>query len=437
MYLTLYRLFSMLGAPFIDFYLRRRLTRGKEDAARFNERLGQPGLPRPNAPIVWVHAASIGESLSILPLMKALLERYEDVHVLLTTGTVTSAALLEKRLPERMIHQYVPVDRPHTIRRFLQHWRPGLALWVESELWPNLILETQAFGCPMVQINARISLNSYTKWQRYDTMCQRMMRCFSLSLAQSDVDKKRFAKLGANNAKYIGNLKFDAPPLPADPKETGNLITMIGDRPVWVAASTHEGEEALIRQVHTMLKKHHSSLLTIVIPRHPDRAKDIKQVLEPKLHTALRSRGEEITLDTDVYIAGTIGELGMFYRMSGIVFLGGSLVPHGGQNPLEAARLECALLTGPHTENFTEIYHELEAAEVLVRVRDADELADAVDALMTDHEKQETLATNTVAMMEAKTGIIPLYADELAPYFNAISRHKPVDATDEDAGENA
>ncbi len=431
MYTSLYRFLSYAGGPLIDFYLMRRKQVGKEDPKRYTERLGHPGFPRMSGPLVWVHAASVGEGVSVLPLIKAVVNKYRDVNVLLTTGTVTSAKVLESRLPKRAFHQYAPIDKLVTVRRFLDHWRPDLALWVESELWPNMIIETHRRGCPLIQINARLSPNSYEKWQKYNSLARDMLICFSLSLAQSEEDVTRLKKLGAPNAKCLGNLKFDAPALPADPKETGKLVTATGERPMWVAASTHPGEDELIADAHIKLKLAHDKILTVIIPRHPERGEDIERMLkEKKLTVARRSQKQDIEENTDIYIADTIGELGIFYRMAGITFMGGSLVEHGGQNPLEAARLECALLVGPHTASFTDIYNELEKEHAVIRVRDSDALAEKVGVLLSDHEKQEDFASRAMKLMASKSGILEHYMDALSPYLKPISRDI---APDEDA----
>ncbi len=428
MLLKLYRTLSFIAGPFIDLYLIFRKKTGKEDPKRFSERLGKPGFPRPDGKLVWVHAASIGEVMSVLPLVEVLLEKYE-VNVLITTGTVTSAKLMESRLPEKCIHQYVPIDKLITVQRFLDHWRPDIAFWVESELWPNLVIETEKTGCRMIQLNARISIPSYEKWQRYKSLGENMMSCFSLSLSQSEEDAERLTKIGAPNARFVGNLKFDAPALPADPKETGKLVSMIGERPIWVAASTHPGEEEIIAGIHRKLREKYDNILTIIIPRHPERGEEIKAVFSEE-NPALRSEGQEITEETQVYVADTIGELGIFYRLSGIVFVGGSLVEHGGQNPLEAARLECAIVSGPHTANFRRIYDEMESEQAFLRVSDGENLADTVLELFGDPEKQEQLANTALELIESKSGALENYLAELEQYLEIL----PVKQTsDEDS----
>jgi len=425
MHLKLYRWFSFILGPLIDLYLIWRKSLGKEDTKRFSERLGHASLPRPSGSLLWVHAASVGEAMSILPLITSITEEFRDLNILVTTGTVTSAKLLEGRLPMRAFHQYVPIDKVITVRRFLSHWRPNLALWVESEFWPNLIIETHKTGCAMIQINARISVPSYEKWQRYPDFAKSMLSCFSLCLAQSADDRDRLINLGATNAKYIGNLKFDSPPLPADPKETGKLISMVGERPLWIAASTHPGENEIVGKIHSTLKQDHENLLTIIIPRHPEKGPEIASTLSEKgLNISLRTASQEINETTDIYIADTIGELGIFYRLSGIVFMGGSLVPHGGQNPLEAARLECALITGPHTNNFLRIYEELEKNEAVIKVKDEAELTSTLGELLVDHEKQRKLASTSLALMESKAGVLDGYLKEMAPYLKPLSTPK-------------
>ena len=243
-----YRYASLLATPVIDAWLAHRRRRGKEDHARFGERLGRPSLPRPDGRLVWMHGASVGESLSLLPLVARLREAFPDVPILITSGTVTSAQLLRERLPAGVQHQFVPVDRPGAVRRFLQHWRPDLSVWVESELWPNLILETAARGTPMLLLNGRLSRRSAARWRRAPKLSRPLLAVFDCVLAQTDADAERFRALGARNVTVQGNLKNDAPPLPADEDGVAALSQTIGARPCWAAASTHEGEEAMVAE---------------------------------------------------------------------------------------------------------------------------------------------------------------------------------------------
>lgn len=420
--LKIYRWLIYLAGPFIDLYLISRKKIGKEDDKRFPERLGRAGFPRPAGSLVWIHAASVGEAISVLPLINSITDKYKKINVLLTTGTVTSAKILEQRLPSRTFHQYIPIDKMVTVRRFLEHWKPDLALWVESELWPNLIIETHKTGCQMIQINARLSENSYEKWKRGRHLAERMLRCFALSLVQSEDDGKRLADLGAKNVKYIGNLKFDAPPLPSDPKETGNLLSMIGERHIWLAASTHKGEELIVANTHKKLKETYPDLLTIIAPRHPQRCEEICQELADfeDMEVAVRTKGDNIKDSTDIYIADSVGELGIFFRLTGIVFMGGSLVDHGGQNPLEAARLECAIITGPHIKNFAGIYKELKDEGAYIEVNNEAELVRAVSSLLSDHEKIDGFSTKALELVESKQGIAKNYINEMKPFFKPL-----------------
>ena len=389
-----YRCASLLATPMVDAWLAHRRRQGKEDRARFGERLGRPGLPRPEGRLVWMHAVSVGESLSLLPLVARLREALPDVGVLITSGTVTSAQLLSERLPASVCHQFAPIDRPGAVRRFVQHWRPDLAVWVESELWPNLILETAARDIPMLLVNARMSDRSAARWRRAPHLSGPLLAAFTSVLAQTETDAARYRALGARNVAVRGNLKNDAPPLPAEDDEVAALRRAIGDRPCWAAASTHEGEEEAVGEAISALRRAFPSLLTILAPRHPERGSAIAEMLKRRgLATARRSEGGVIAPATVVYLVDTLGELGLVYRLADIAFIGGSLGPHGGHNPLEPARLDCALIAGPHTENFAEAYAALESAGALGRVSDADALAGAVRTLLDDETRRTVRAT--------------------------------------------
>ncbi|MDE0391184.1 MAG: 3-deoxy-D-manno-octulosonic acid transferase, partial [Rhodospirillales bacterium] len=371
-----YRYASLLATPFIDAWLAHRRRRGKEDRARFGERLGRPSLPRPEGRLVWMHGASVGESISLLPLVARLREALPDIQVLITSGTVTSAQLLRERLPAGVQHQFVPADRPGAVRRFTRHWQPDLAVWVESELWPNLILETAARGCPMLLLNGRMSDRSNARWRRAPQLSRPLLAAFDSVLAQTEADAERFRALGARNVAVRGNLKNDAHPLPANEKGVAVLGQAIGARPCWAAASTHEGEEEIVAESILALRRTFPDLLTILAPRHPERGDTTAELLERSgLATVRHSTGGAIAPGTAVYLVDTMGELGLIFRLASIAFVGGSLAPHGGHNPLEPARLDCALVTGPHTENFTEAYAALEDASAVSRVSDARTLA--------------------------------------------------------------
>jgi 3-deoxy-D-manno-octulosonic-acid transferase len=374
MILGFYRLLTTLGGPLIRRHLQRRLARGKEDPARFEERLGKAGLPRPAGGLVWLHAASIGEAVSMLPVVEALLKR-PGVAVLVTTGTVTSAAMMKDRLPAGAIHQFVPVDRIAWVRRFLDHWKPDLALWVESEFWPNLLVETARRRIPLVLLNGRVSARSFRRWLKMRGFIGRLLSCFVLCLGQTEEDARRLASLGAANTACLGNLKFAAPAPPADEAALAALLAELGDRPRWLAASTHAGEEALAARVHKTLDI--PGLVTLIVPRHPDRGAGIAA----ETGAALRSRGEPIR---DVYVADTLGELGLFYRAAPVVFVGKSLIGEGGQNPLEPARLGASVLFGPHMGNFADIAHRMQEAGAAKQVAAEGDLVAALAERFAD-----------------------------------------------------
>jgi 3-deoxy-D-manno-octulosonic-acid transferase len=361
--LALYRSAWSVASAVAPLVLRARAKRGKEDPARLGERRGIASRERPTGTLIWIHGASVGESLAALPLVSALLEK-PNRHVLVTTGTVTSAQLMAERLPPRAFHQYAPLDAALSVRRFLKHWRPDLALFIESELWPNLILETRAQGVPMALINARLSERSFRGWHRAKPLARRLLSSFDECLAQDDRVADRLRALGATSVRVAGSLKADAPPLPADQNAFNAFLTALGPRPIFLAASTHPGEEEQLLQIAQDLRAPHANALTIIVPRHPARGPEIEALaLARGFSVKRRGTGALPEAGTEIYIADTLGELGLFYRAAKFAFLGGSLVEHGGQNPLEPARLGIAVLTGPHTHNFEEIFEALLGAQ--------------------------------------------------------------------------
>jgi 3-deoxy-D-manno-octulosonic-acid transferase len=286
-----------------------------------------------------------------------------NLRILLTSGTVTSAAIVAKRFPADIIHQYVPYDSPRYVARFLDHWRPSLALFIESDLWPNLILSSAARRLPMVLINGRMSHRSFPRWRRVSSTISALLGRFDVCLTQSRVDAERFTALGSRNVVVTGNLKLDVPAPPADFTKLERLMSVTRGRPVIVAASTHPGEEEILIEAHRALVGFLPSLLTVIVPRHPGRGEAISRMISAAgLHAALRSREELPTAATDIYVADTMGELGLFYRLSPIVFMGGSLVEHGGQNPIEAVKLGASVVHGPHVFNFSDVYEALDSA---------------------------------------------------------------------------
>ena len=421
MILRFYRTLTNVGAPIISAYLNKRRRAGKEDPIRFGERLGNPGKPRPSGPLVWLHGASVGEGVSLLPLVERLLA--ENVNVLITTGSVTSAKLMEKRLPEGAIHQYVPVDRLPYVQTFLAHWQPNLAVWCESEFWPNLICETVDGGgrAPLILVNGRVSSKSFRNWQKAHGFISGLLGRFDLCMGQTTEDAARLGRLGAKKTACHGNLKFAAPPLPADETQLAELKGAIGTRPVWLAASTHAGEEVLIGRVHTELKKRYPALLTIIAPRHPDRGPTIAADLRCSGHeVSERSKAHPLLGETDIYLADTMGELGLFYRLTQAVFMGKSLLARGGQNPLEPACLGCAIVHGPYMDNFVEMADEFYAARASLQVEDEAGLVETIGHLLSDPSKREALGLRAKTLAEQKAGVLDAVMGELQPYLTRI-----------------
>jgi 3-deoxy-D-manno-octulosonic-acid transferase len=358
--LRVYQTLSAAAVPLAPVLIKRRLKQGKEDPARINERRGMTADVRPHGPLVWIHGASVGEVLAAAGLIERL--RALNLRILLTSGTVTSAAVAAKRFPPDVIHQYVPYDSPRYVARFLDHWQPSLALFIESDLWPNLILAGAARRLPMVLINGRMSHRSFPRWRRISGTIEALLGRFEVCLAQSEVDAERFTALGSRNVVTTGNLKLDVQAPPADNARLERLMAVTRGRPVIVAASTHHGEEEILAEMHRELARYFPQLLTVIVPRHPNRGEAIAGMIAASgLHVTLRSHKDLPTATTDIYVADTMGELGLFYRLAPIVFMGGSLVEHGGQNPIEAIKLGAAIVHGPHVFNFTDVYDALDA----------------------------------------------------------------------------
>jgi 3-deoxy-D-manno-octulosonic-acid transferase len=412
-----YRGLGLCAGPLIDAWLAHRRRIGKEDPQRFGERLGQAGLSRPAGRLVWMHGASVGEGASLLPLIARLREAEPNISVLVTTGTVTSAQMLRKRLPEGALHQFAPIDRPNVVRRFLSHWQPDLGVWVESELWPNLVLETAARGTPLLLINARMSERSAARWRSMPRMIGPLMKAFDRVFAQTEVDAERFRALGARDVAVCGNLKNDAAPLDVDEAMLAALRRAIGDRHCWVAASTHEGEEAIVAEAHQRLQAEFADLLTIVVPRHPDRGAAIAASLESRgLSVARRATEGAVTDSTAIYLADTLGELGLMYRLADVVFVGGSLTPHGGHNLLEPARLDSAIVAGPSMENFSEACGALDQAGALETVADAAGLAEAVGSLFRDETTCRRRRAAAASVAQALGGAADAALDVIREY---------------------
>jgi 3-deoxy-D-manno-octulosonic-acid transferase len=414
MTLRAYRRAMSAATPLANLWLKRRLRRGKEIEERLTERHGQPTLSRPDGPLVWLHGASVGELMAVIPLIERL--RSQDVHVLVTSGTVTSAKVVQERLPD-VLHQFIPLDAPRFVGRFLNHWRPDLALFIEQDLWPNLILAAARRRIPLVLINARMSEQSFKGWRSLRRTARALLGNFDLCLAQSSLDAERFSQLGMKSVQITGNLKLDVPAPPADEAMLAGMQRATTDRQVLVAASTHPGEEDAVIEAHRRARKTRPRLLTIIAPRHPERGPDVlARAVAAGSRGMLRSRGVMPDVRTDVYVADTIGELGLFYRVAHVVFMGGSIVEHGGQNPIEAAKLGKPILHGPNVWNFADIYAALDASRGAEEVENIGHLAMRIGDLMKDQAGRKASGDAAMRTVERLSGALERTYAELEPY---------------------
>ncbi|MCJ2014508.1 3-deoxy-D-manno-octulosonic acid transferase [Methylobacterium sp. J-076] len=413
--LRLYRTGLRIGEPAVAGLLAWRARRGKEDPRRLGERRGLPGRARPVGPLIWMHGASVGEVLSLVALVEGMIAR--RYSVLVTTGTRTAADLISSRLPPGAVHQYVPLDAPRWIDRFLEHWQPDIAVVAESEIWPNTIIALDEREIPLILVNGRMSERSFKGWERSRRTAAALLSRIAVCLAQTEEDGSRFAKLGAPRVSITGNLKFDAPVPPADPQQLNYLRPMMAGRPVWLAASTHHGEEAAIAYAHAELRSRFPNLLTVLAPRHPGRGADAAACAAAVgLRSARRSAGGRPHPSVELYVADTIGELGLFYRLSPLVFVGGSLVPRGGQNPIEPVRLDAAVLHGPYTGNFTQVYDALDRAGGAALVANGSELADLVGQLLADKPRLARMARDGQAALRPFEGAVARTLAVLDPF---------------------
>lgn len=425
--LRAYRLFSTAMTPLTPLFLARRQRLGKEHGLRLGERRGVSAKGRPHGPLVWLHGASVGELISVLPLIERIHAR--EVNLLVTSGTVTSGGLAEQRLPRDVIHQFVPIDVPYFVRRFLDHWEPDLALFVESELWPNIMIETSRRAVPMILINGRLSANSFRRWQHAPATIGDLLRRLDLCLARTPADAERLSELGARHVVTTGDLKLDGPAPPADRDKLAALQRAVAGRTLIAAASTHEGEEAAMVDAHLKLRANFPNLLTVIAPRHPERGESVAELARAAgLAARLRSRGELPDATTEIYIADTVGELGLIYRLAPIVFIGGSLIKHGGQNPIEPAKLGATILHGPHVANFAEIYAALDEAHGAELIVDATKLTAGLAAMMAQPDVRAGVADAAYRTVTALGGALERTLASLDPYLMQLRLQRADDA---------
>ena len=419
MFIKIYNfLVAVLYPLVIQGYVKKRKICGKEDVQRFNERVGKPKKERPQGKLFWLHGSSVGESVSMLPLIHKILETYPDSHVMVTTGTVTSADVMQKRLPERAFHQFIPIDNPVFTNRFVRYWRPDVVLWFESEFWPAVLSSISKRNIPLILINGRISNKTFKRWQQFDFICKELLECFTLCLGQSEEDAYRLRILGAKDAVCLGNLKYAGLPLPIDEDAKRTLLKQIGKRKLWLISSTHDDEEIRLAKVHKKLKAKYPDLLLIIAPRHPNRGSEIAAELKKMdLSSALRSKDEKITSSTDTYIADTIGEMGLWYDIAKIVFIGGSLIPHGGQNFIEPSRVRDAVIVGPHMHNFSDAMARARKADAIMQIDNLDELEKIVDELLANDTLLDAKCSLAYNWAQSETKVLDGIIDKIKVYF--------------------
>lgn len=406
---------TQLAAPVLPLWLARRARAGKEDPARRKERYGRASLMRPEGTLFWLHGASVGEVTMLLPLIDHIGQYYPRAHILVTSGTVTSAKLLETRLPARAMHQYAPLDTPKATARFLAHWKPDLALWAESEIWPNLILQTKAAGVPMALINARLSAKSIEGWSKRKSSALALFNCFDLILAGDSDTQNGLSWLLGKGITMTGNLKDAAAKLPAEESELKTLRSAARKRPVWCAASTHEGEEQLILAAHRQILKAHPKALLILAPRHPERRAEISPLLEG-FTPATRSRQEVPRAKNQVYLFDTIGEMGLAYSVADISFVCGSLVKGlMGHNPLEPARFGNAVLTGAHIASFADSYKAMIAFNAAQRILSPDMIGQTLTSILSDKKALQEAQQQALHFAQSRDEVLATVWQALTP----------------------
>ncbi|ADY63625.1 MULTISPECIES: lipid IV(A) 3-deoxy-D-manno-octulosonic acid transferase [Rhizobium/Agrobacterium group] len=414
-----YRIAGIAAYPFARPYLSYRAAKGKEDKRRRLERFGYASAERPRGPLVWFHAASVGETLALIPLIREIRKR--DIFVLLTTGTVTSAELTRTRLGDDVIHQYVPLDIKIAVNRFLAYWAPDAAITAESEIWPVTMMELERRHIPQIRVNARLSDRSFDRWNNRHDIAESLFSKLALVVAQSDVDAERFRDLGSWPVVISGNLKGDTDPPPCDEALLEHYRRQIGPRKTWAAISTFDGEEKAAATVHAAIKSRNGQL-TIIVPRHPERGDDVEAMLKGMgLTVARRSRNDVITPETDIFLGDSIGEMGLYLRLTELAFVGRSLTAEGGQNPLEPAMLGCAVLSGAHVQNFREAYQKLIRAGGGRIVRDVEMLAKAVHYLLVNDNERYKMIDAGNRVIQDMRGALSATVKALEPYINPLT----------------
>ena len=374
----IYKILINLVFFFSPIIIIFRIFKGKEDTSRFREKVGIFSKKRNKGKLIWFHGASVGEIQSIIPLLERFEKNKEIRQILVTSNTVSSSFIIKNLKFKKTIHQFFPIDCNFISKKFLNYWKPTKAFFIDSEIWPNTVNNLYKRNIPIFLLNGRITKKSFRRWKFFSYFAKSIFGKFYLCLSSNTETKKYLKKLGAKNIKFIGNLKFSQ----SENEKTNlnkDLINLINSRKAWCASSTHYNEEELCGMAHMRLKKRFKNILTIIIPRHINRIDSIKaelQNLDLKIH--LDEPKKKISPDTDIYLVNSYGKTKLFYKVCKNIFLGGSLIEHGGQNPLEATRYGCKVLHGPNVSNFSEIYKFLNKKKLSKKISNQDQLINCV-----------------------------------------------------------
>ena len=419
MKLNLYRILMFILKPMVRPLLFVRRMKGLEtkDKNRKSERFGFASIKRPDKKIVWFNASSVGESNSIIPLIDEILKKSSDVFVLVTTTTLTASENMAKKLSgKNAVHQFLPIDRRAYVDRFFNYWKPSIGFFVDSDFWPNLILSAKSHKVPLVLLNGRVSDKSFAKWKNNLAFIKPLAKVFEFSFGKSKDDCKKLSVMGFENPVCVGNLKYAVPPLSYDKEELKTISSQIGKRHLFVVSSTHPGEEELCLSAFMTVKQRFPDVLMIIAPRHPARGEEIKSLVESNgLKALLRSDKSKITKDVDVYIANTMGELGLFYSLSDIAFVGGSLIKWGGHNPMEPARLHNVVLSGKYVHNFQETYDLLKLEKAVVMVNDEKDFASKLKGLFENPDVQKDYMSRAFYVAEREAAVLERVIEKLEP----------------------
>ncbi len=422
---ALYRQLTYMGGCLFALLLIIRKNKGRESTTRYIEKKAVISQKRPKGKLLWIHGASVGEAQSALILIKKIIKDYPNTNILITTGTLTSAQLMSKALPKNALHQFYPLDHPKWVKNFLNHWKPNAILWMESELWPNMLYEIRKSNIPAILVNARLSDKSFKIWKIFPKFSKNILSSFNKILCQTSKDKNKFDQIGAFKTIVTDNLKYSSAPLVFNKNDLGKIIKSIGNREIWLYASTHEGEEEIAHIIHKKLKKDFPKILTIIVPRHPERRDDIKNNCSLyNLKTTYRGVNKILPKnDDDIYVVDTLGELGLFYKISPIAVIGRSLSNDGGggHNPIEAAQLNCAVIHGCNIQNLQQIYDNMDEEGAAIMVENSKQLYKTIKNLIKDKSELKKLESKALEFANKKTHVIDNVMKELEPVLSALS----------------